>query len=100
MGEWSGVVIFIHNKSLLTLIFIFFLSAPAHTSTSINWTAATKNSFDYLRMGNCNREVCPKGRELEFAMEKNPFTERLKLWRELNSLLNPSSESVPQHIEL
>lgn len=75
-------------------------SHPSHTSASIKWRAATKDSFDYLRMGNCNREVCPKGREAEFAMHKNPFTERLKLWRELNVLLNADSGSALNHNEL
>lgn len=44
------------------------------------WKPATKENFEYLRIGNCNREKCPKGGEEEMAIERELFTERLNFW--------------------
>lgn len=58
-------------------------SDPTGVKGFEKWKPATKDHFEYLRIGNCNREKCPKGEEGEMAIESEHFTERLNFWDEL-----------------
>lgn len=55
------------------------------------WIPATKETLNYLRIGNCNRLKCPQGRETELAVTSvHPLSRGIGFWRELRGTTNSS----------
>lgn len=55
------------------------------------WNPATAEYLDYMRIGNCNMDVCPAGRETKSELLLDVFPERINFWLELNKKLDVKS---------
>lgn len=78
------------GKILLGGMFIILnvsFSDPVHTNEELLWNPATSKFFDYMRIGNCNRNSCPQDAKTRFELLLNPFPERLPFWRELSQFI-------------
>lgn len=56
------------------------------------WNPATAENLYYMRIGNCNKDVCPEGRETESELLLDVFSERINFWLELKN--NQSVKNV------
>lgn len=52
------------------------------STTEMEWTPAKKFPIDYMRIGNCNLEVCDHERKTMSAMQTGLFEENIKFIRE------------------
>lgn len=49
-----------------------------------------------MRIGNCNRDSCPKGKETKNRMDTDLFMERIEFWREIRKNHKPYWERENQ----
>lgn len=64
----------------------FPYSDSIQVTKDLSWNRMTEDNFNYLRIGNCNREKCPSNEEGEMQMEEHLFSERMIFWKDLGSI--------------
>lgn len=66
------------------------------SSERLLWNPVTPKHYDYMRIGNCNRDSCPAGQETYSVLLKDPFQDRIQFWRELKEKYSMVEKEVEE----